>query len=329
MKKRINFYRYIFHIILLLACFEARASLTSDQLAAKEKGIELYDQFKAISALPYLQISADAGDDEAQYYLGEAIRKNRKFIDNDAKTAYEKSAKQGNIYSMIRLGRMDEDLCVNMAKCPKSEKTAKEWLAHAESLANKQAGQGNAESMYLLYEITGKNQWLEKSAENGYPLAQYLLATEYQEGGGFFVLPSSRTDVIERWMKASAENGYPRAMSGIAAILVERKDAANARAWVERAAATGYVEALFNYGYYLAGKNSEFGFSADYVKSYALLSLFLELDGGGGAKEDAEYVISKIKTEMSKSQLDEAEIFAANWKKTHPALSFFPFKLSR
>ncbi|MHC8339429.1 hypothetical protein [Pseudomonas sp. HLT2-19-2] len=84
-----------------------------------------------------------------------------------------------------------------------------------------------------------------------------------------------------------------------------------------------------HYGYYLSGKNSDFGFPVDFVKSYALLSLFLELDGGGGAKEDAEYVISKIEEKLNQAQLDEADRFASNWKKTHPALSFFPFKLSR
>ncbi|WP_439878776.1 tetratricopeptide repeat protein [Pseudomonas prosekii] len=323
--------RVVCYALLLSAgiSFQARAQISNEQHSAKDRGIQLYDQFKAVSALPHLKHAAEGGDAEAQYYLGEAIRKNKKYIDNDAKTAYENSAKQGDIYSMIRLGRMDKDLCMNMGNCPKSEKTAKEWLEQAEYLAIKQAGQGNAESMYLLYEITGKNQWLVQSAENGYPLSQYLLATEYLEGGGFFVLPSSRAEAVEYWMKASAQNGYPRAMSGMAAILVERKDAANARVWVERAAGTGYVEALFNYGYYLAGKNGEFGFSADYVTSYALLSLFLELDGGGGAKEDAEYVISKIKKEMDQSQLNAAQKLAANWKNTHPPLSFFPFKLSR
>lgn len=305
------------------------AKLTSEQQSAKSRGIELYTQFKAISALPYLQIAAAAGDSEAQYYLGEAIQKNKRYIDTAAKDAYEDSAKQGNIYSMIRLGQMEGDLCATMNNCLKSQKTLKEWLASAKSLAAKEAAQGNAESMYLIYEITGDKKWLEQSAENGFALSQYLLATDYREGGGFFLLPSNRADAVERWFKVSAEGGYPRAMSGLAAALLEKNDPEGARNWTERAAATGYVEAIFNYGYYLSGKNTDFEFPVDFVKSYALLSLLLELDGGGGAKEDAEYLISKIKEKMNQAQLDEADRFAFNWKKTHPALSFFPFKLSR
>ena len=322
--------RSLFTAILIIAFANpASAELSSEQQSAKVRGIILYNQYKAVSATPFLTIAAEAGDHEAQYYLGEAIRKNKRYIDTAAKDAYEASANQGNIYSMIRLGQMESDLCATRNNCPKSQKPPREWLASAKSLAAKEAAQGNAESMYLMYEITGDKKWLEQSAENGFALSQYLLATDYREGGGFFLLPSSRADAVERWMKASAEGGYPRGMSGLAAALLEKKDPDGARNWTERAAATGFVEAIFNYGYYLSGKNTDFEFPVDFVKSYALLSLFLELDGGGGAKEDAEYVISKIKDKMNKAQLDEADRFAANWKKTHPALSFFPFKLSR
>lgn len=308
---------------------KVNAQPTLDLKSTKAQGITLYNQFKTSSAMPLLELAAHAGDHEAQYYLGEALRKKNRYITTEAQISYEASALQGDIYSMIRLGQMEGDLCATMNNCPKSQKSPKEWLASAKSLAAKEAAQGNAESMYLMYEITGDKKWLEQSAENGFALSQYLLATDYREGGGFFLLPSSRADAVERWMKASAEGGYPRGMSGLAAALLEKKDPDGARNWTERAAATGFVEAIFNYGYYLSGKNTDFGFPVDFVKSYALLSLFLELDGGGGAKEDAEYVMSKIKEKMNKAQLDKADRFAAHWKKNHPALSFFPFKLSR
>ena len=104
-----------FITFLTALSFSALATeLTPDQQAAKTQGLVFYNQFKTTLAIPKLKIAADAGDKEAQYYLGEAIRKNKKYIDNDAKTAYENSAKQGDIYSMIRLGRMDKDLCMNM-----------------------------------------------------------------------------------------------------------------------------------------------------------------------------------------------------------------------
>ncbi|MFD2883624.1 hypothetical protein ACFS4T_16350 [Pseudomonas lini] len=46
--------------------------------SAKAQGITLYNQFKAASAVPFLELAAQAGDHEAQYYLGEALRKKEK-----------------------------------------------------------------------------------------------------------------------------------------------------------------------------------------------------------------------------------------------------------
>lgn len=50
-------------------------ALTNEQSQAKTKGIELYNQYKAISAIEPLKKTAEGGDDEALYYLGEALRK--------------------------------------------------------------------------------------------------------------------------------------------------------------------------------------------------------------------------------------------------------------
>lgn len=316
-------------ILLLLVSPHTRAQLSAEQDAAKLHGIALYNQHKAVSAMPFPKTAAEGGDAEARYYLAEAIRKNTRYIDAAAREAYEASAEQGNIYAMIRLGEMDSDLCVAMNNCSKSRRTPQEWIATAKSTALAQASKHDAESMYLLYELTGEKTWLEQSAENGFALSQYLLATEYREGNGFFITPSRRADAVERWMKASAEGGYPRAMTSLTAVLFEKNDLEGARNWSERAASTGYVEAVFNYAYYLSGENTDFGFPVNLVRSYALLSLFSELDGGGGAKEDADYLIAKFRSSMSPAQLDEAGKMASQWKENHPALSYFPFKLSR
>ncbi|WP_242486350.1 hypothetical protein [Pseudomonas sp. TH03] len=103
---------------LLAFSFTAQAETSKSQAGAKKKGIELYNQFKAISAVPYLKSAAESGDHEAQYYLGEALRKNNKYITPEAQSAYEASALQGDIYAMIRLSQRDNDLCVAMKNCP-------------------------------------------------------------------------------------------------------------------------------------------------------------------------------------------------------------------
>lgn len=137
---------------------------------------------------------------------------------------------------MIRLGRIEDDLCSTMKNCPPGEYSPSSWVIKAKSLAIQRSTQGDSESMYLLYEMTGNEDWLEKSAENGFALAQFRLATKYQEGGGTFLLPSRRSEAIEKWMKASAENGYPPSMMGFAAARIEKNDLSSFRFWNEKAA---------------------------------------------------------------------------------------------
>lgn len=81
--------------IMLLALASTQSfALTHEQSRAKIKGIELYNQYKAISAIEFLKIAADSGDDEALYYLGESIRKNNRYMTQEAQRAYEESAKK-------------------------------------------------------------------------------------------------------------------------------------------------------------------------------------------------------------------------------------------
>ncbi len=140
----------------------------------------------------------------------------------------------GDVYSMIRLGQAFDDLCVKMNNCPKAQRIPKQWMDLANKTANQGVEPGNAESMYLMYKITGDDEWIEKSAENGFALAQFRLATKYQEGGGVFLLRGQRADAIGRWMKASAENGYPPGMMGLAAIYIEKEDLKNFRHGTKR-----------------------------------------------------------------------------------------------
>ncbi len=70
----------VFGLICFIVSPYTLAGLTPDQEIAKTTGIALFNQYKAISAVPHLKIAAQAGDHEAQYYLGEAIRNNKRYI---------------------------------------------------------------------------------------------------------------------------------------------------------------------------------------------------------------------------------------------------------
>ncbi|MGF6513553.1 TPR repeat protein [Pseudomonas sp. BT76 TE3572] len=311
----------------LIFSFAAQAEVSTQQVKAKEKGIELYNQFKAISAIPYLKAAAEGGDREAQYYLGEALRKNNKYITPEAQGAYEASARQGDIYAMIRLSQRNNDLCVEMNNCSGEKKSPSEWSKSALEAATKEAEKGDAEAMYLMYRITGDDKWFEKSADGGFALAQYYLAAEYREGKGFFLTPSKRADMVERWMKASAEGGNPQGMLAYAAIQGRKKDWEQFRSWNEKAAMTGYVSAVYGYGSYLAGQSPEYGFKEDLVTAYASISWVLELDGGGGMREFALDELPEIAAKMTAEQIEKSKKTLTEWKVTRPPLSFFPDKL--
>jgi len=69
---------------LLFLASQAFAQLTAPQETAKVRGLELYNQMKAISALPFLTVAAEAGDMDSQYYLAEALRKNNRYMTPEA-----------------------------------------------------------------------------------------------------------------------------------------------------------------------------------------------------------------------------------------------------
>ncbi|ROZ79299.1 hypothetical protein EF096_19985 [Pseudomonas neustonica] len=82
-------------ILIWLLASPAFADLTPEQQAAKERGSVLYHQFKAISAEPYLTIAAEAGDSESQFLLAEALRKNNRYMTEEAYHWLEEAARQG------------------------------------------------------------------------------------------------------------------------------------------------------------------------------------------------------------------------------------------
>lgn len=321
-------------IILILTVFSAVslnafAALTQEQVIAKEKGLILFNQFKISSAIPYLEIASKAGDQDSQYYLGESLRQRNRYMTPDARKWYEAAASQGNLYAMIQLGRSGNDLCKIMSNCPEPSKSPANWLQDARLLAEPKADQGDAEAMYIMYEITLNRGWLERSANAGHSIAQFWMAISDKQGEGF-LLPWKRKEAVGNWFKASAEGGNPRAMMEYAAFLYENGgDLETARHWIKIAAEYGYESGVTSYGAYLAHAPERFGFELDLIKGYAITSLLKELDEGRSMQSYVEEVLPEIAEKMTPEQIKEAEAFSIQWKKTHPPLSFFPDKLSR
>ena len=300
------------------------ADLTVVEQAAKTRGLMLFNQYKG--AQPELRIAAEGGDAEAQFYLAEELRKEKQYISTEAYKWYEAAAEQGDLYAMIRLGRSYSDLCRTMNNCPSEKKKPEEWLAEATTIAKEKADRGDAESLYIIYELTADRKLLEKSANAGSPVAQYRMAIGDRQGEGF-LLPWKRQQSVETWFLASAKGGNPKAMMQLFGIYREKGDLEQARYWVEQAASTGYESGVYNYGYFLAVEPNTLGFTMDKTKGYALISLLKELDGGGAAQVDVEETLPQIAKDMTPKEIEHAIQFAKKWKNEHPPLSFYPEKI--
>ncbi|MBK5418545.1 sel1 repeat family protein [Pseudomonas sp. TH31] len=315
---------FVCALLISTSIVNAHAQLSQSQRETKDEGLILHNQYKI--AIPELTIAAETGDKEAQFYLAEELRQQKQYITVDARKWYEAAAEQDDLYAMIRLGRSNSNLCEAMNNCPKGKKTPKEWLAKAEAVAKEKADQGDAESLYILYELTADRKLLEQSAHAGSSVAQYRMAIGERQGEGS-QLPWKRQKSVEQWFLASAKNGNPKAMMQLFGIYREKVDLEQARYWVEQAALTGYEAGVYNYGYFLAVEPNTLGFTMDPIKGYALISLLKELDGGGTAQSDVEETLPLIAKNMTAEEIEQANKFAQKWKNEHPPLSFYPEKI--
>lgn len=298
--------------------------LTPDQQRAKEKGIALYNQYK--DADRYLRIAAEAGDREAQYYLGQSLRQ-AGFVTEESYKWFAAAANQGDLYAMVRLAYDGQNFCSLAKDCPVYAKSSTEWIELFKKEAKVRAEKGDAEAMYVLYLGVGDFESLVKSAEAGYPQAQYLLGVRYEEGEGFFFPPWHRQRRVEELYRESAEGGNPHGIDKYIGVLRESGDFVEANSWMIKLAEMGGVDAVFSYGVYSAHAPEKYGIPLDLVKGYGLVYTLLELDGGGDMKRYAKDALKEISQKMTPEQIKKAKQFAKEWKETHPPLSFFPPKL--
>lgn len=305
----------------LLISSTAFAHLTPEQKSAKEKGLILYQQSDWYDSQPLLERAAEAGDSTSQYYLAEAIRLSNRYTTSDARKWYEAAAEQGNLYAMLRLSSKN-DLCNELGEC--TGKTADDWREQAIKIARERAQNGDTEAMTVMFITKQGFDWLEKAANAGDPLAQNTLAGIYKDGGGWFLIPGSREKAVEKWYGASANGGYPRAMYLYANYLFEhngkKEDAAY---WLKKSAEGGYINAVGNYALSVAHMPDNLGYTKNLVEAYGLAYLMSKLEGGGTGPEDGKMILPEIAEKMTKEEIELGIVFAKEWKKSHPPLSYF------
>ncbi|MFJ2325942.1 tetratricopeptide repeat protein [Pseudomonas sp. NPDC087690] len=299
----------------------SNAQVIENQAAAKETGIMLYQQSAWTSSQTFLQTAAEAGDRDAQYYLGEAIRLSNRYMTEDAVKWYEAAAEKGHIYAMLRLSNQ-EDLCTLVETC--TQKNVKDWRTLALKTAHERAERGDTEAMVALFTAKQGLEWLEKAAESGDDFAQQLLASAYQNGQGSFLIPGSREKAVKKWFKASAEGGYPPGMYLYANYLYEhdgkKEEIGN---WLKKTAEAGHIDALGSYALNIAHLPNSYDFPLDLVKAYGFTYLITQLQGGGAGPREAKISLPEIAEKMKPEEIEMGISFAKEWEKTHPPLSYF------
>lgn len=173
-----------------------------------------------------------------------------------AKYWFSKSAENGNVSSMINLGRIyrEED----------NRSTAMEWYKKAAELDNKKGAYYYAFFLYKFEEYNNKDSfnWMKISAENKYPAAEFMLGLFYKCGVGIKV---DHTKALF-WFNIAAEDNYEQAYSHIGRYYLRglhvNQDIDNARYWFEKAILSindnVKGEALYDYGVmYLEGLGVE------------------------------------------------------------------------
>ncbi|WP_447749385.1 tetratricopeptide repeat protein [Pseudomonas nicosulfuronedens] len=312
-------------VVALLSTALNASQLTPEQEAAKVRGLTLYNQFK--DGEHDLRVAAMAGDRESQFYLAKDLQNTARYMTAESQKWYTAAAEQGDMYAMYQLSHNSSGLCHAMGNCPAGTRTAGEWGNLLINTATPLAKQGDGEAMYMMYLVTGDLEWLKKPAKPGFPFKQYWLAIRYKNDEGFIFPPWQRSDRIMELYGKAAEGGYPVGMYAYADKLQKKGSIDDARRWIIKSAEAGYTSTFSEYAYGMADPENRWGIPIDYTKSYGLISLLLELNGGGEMLPFAKSVLPRIAKHLTPEQIEEAKKIGEEWKATHPPLSYFPQKL--
>ena len=307
----------------MVGASEVWANLPIEIQSMKAQGLVFYNMQFDAEATPLLNVAAQAGDSEAQYYMGEIERQKKMFMSAEAQRWYEKAAAQGDIYAILRLTTADNTLCQLLENCAPTIKTSSEWGELARLLGEERAKRGDGEAMLQLYLLTKNLDWLIKSAESGFPEGQDWLGVQYQEGNSYFLIPGNREKETERLFRAAAESGYVPAMGNLSGLLLARNDIKGLGYWIEAAAMRGHYGAMTSYAAWTAHMPDKVGYPLDIVKAYGLTLLLAQADPGTWRKSYGEKALEEVAALMNPEQIEAGKAFAEEWKKTHPPLSRF------
>ncbi len=180
-------------------------------------------------------------------------------------------------------------------------------LAQLTALANK--GDARSQTALAFLYVDDKHdpasalRWGLAAAKQGVPMAQYLVATLYQDGAG------ADPRQAFAWFEAAALRGNVKAMHDLAIAYAEGQgtahDPARAAAWFNRAAEQGYVDSQFDLAVlYERG---------DGVRQNPQAALKWYLIAAGAGDAQAKNRAGQLASEMSPSDVARAKNAAENF----------------
>ena len=180
-------------------------------------------------------------------------------------------------------------------------------LAQLTALATK--GDARSQTALAFSYMDGKHdsasalRWGLAAARQGVPMAQYLVATLYQDGA------TADPHQAFAWFEAAALRGNVKAMHDLAIAYAEgqgtRRDPARAAAWFNRAAGQGYVDSQFDLAVlYERG---------DGVRQKPETALKWYLIAAGAGDVQAKTRAAQLAAEMSPAEVARAKEAAENY----------------
>ncbi|WP_218938111.1 tetratricopeptide repeat protein [Billgrantia lactosivorans] len=302
------------------------ALLSESEQAAKDQGMQLYNLHKRASAIPYLEVAADAGDVEAMYYLGEAHRLRHMGMTREALDWYHLAAQEGDPYAMLRLE--SGNVCKLGDVCPEA---GDNWAESALSIVLPQAEDGDAEAMGTLFHVylalgehTEAVDWLKSAAEARDPASQYMLGIIIQEDEGYIPDEEERLRTAEHWLQDAADQGSVPAMDRLAMVMRQQGRDEEAWTWLVKASEGGHKSARGNIGWCLLNRE-ERGEDfcppeEDRVKGWAILFSIHQETGDRTSRN----IMSRNRERLTEEEVEEAEALAQDWLDKGPPISEYP-----
>lgn len=252
------------------------------------------------------------GNAKAQVKVGDAYSFGKGVHRDDVEAAkwYAKAAKQGDAKGQLELGVMYMD----GQGVPRDSNQAKFW--YQKSAEQGYAPAENAMGLNSSNDVEAA-KWFLKAAEHGQPVAQYMMWMKLSQGQG---VPRDEAMGIH-WLNKSAAQGFALAQHNLGYLYLTGKqgvtqDFSQAMAWFRKAADQGYADAQDSVAVmYIDAK----GVQQDFVEAYKWL--VVAKDGTRPTTELYKTIsqnMTFVESRMTSEQIARAKREAQDWTARHP-----------